>query len=271
MHRKLIAIFLGMGMTLLFLPGSAQAQQVGSVTAVFSAQAVVENPVWVPAAPLTSLQGASCDTDEQLDAGLLCNDGGGGWYFDTALGGAVPGGATFVAFGAGADASGPNAIGPSASAVVGGTAVNGLNGQLAAGDPSVANLSGSGSASFGPVVSDVGGTGVDLGAWCGLSQGEGTVNTAELTNLDSSGTTDYANLGQQVLVKWHASAGTVLPLTFWLDRNSNDTVQETVDRPAGQGAVQTTGAQPATCGVDGGGTESFFVTGYSTVLAQDVV
>lgn len=80
----------------------------------------------------------------------------------------------------------------------------------------------------------------NLGAYCGWSSGKGT----------SSGTVAGVSLSG-VSVEWPQSAGTALPLVY----KQGGTV-------IGHGVVQTTGATPGTCGVNGG-TKSFAVTGYS--------
>lgn len=249
MRKKLLAAFVGLALGMLFVPVPAQAQSVeaGSVTAVFSAQANVGTTdgqtVWAPVTP-----NGSCPTQSGVGNLPLCEDGGTDYGFDTRPTG------TCVAVADGAN-------GPNRGVVVGGTTVNGACALASTGN-------------FFPLLdaSDPANpTGYDLGAWCGLSTGEGSVDTAVV------GSVDYAAVPpNDILVKWHSSAGTVVPLTAWEDTNGNGTVDETDghippgpgDTPAGQGAVQTTGAQPDTCGIDGtNGSSAFLVSGYLTLYA----
>lgn len=85
----------------------------------------------------------------------------------------------------------------------------------------------------------------NIGAYCGWSSGQGTVDKADINGsvLPAAG----------LSVAWPQSAGTALPLVY-----------TSAGKPAGVGAVQTTGAQPGSCGV-GGGTTSFAVTGFSVL------
>lgn len=92
--------------------------------------------------------------------------------------------------------------------------------------------------STGTVHSGLGG----LGAFCGYSSGSGT----------ASGKIGGASLSG-VTVEWPQSAGTILPLVFG-------------GSVTGAGAVQTTGAEPGTCGVDDV-TTSFAVTGFAAIAA----
>jgi len=112
--------------------------------------------------------------------------------------------------------------------------------------------------------------GVNVGGWCGLSSGNGRVTTA---TFGGAGTTPVINaldaFPNGLSVQWVVSAATVLPLVF-------TTVEAGLTVPAGVGAVQTTGAQPGTCGLAGSGvpgsateprgTESFAVTGFAAVV-----
>ena len=86
-----------------------------------------------------------------------------------------------------------------------------------------------------------------LGAWCGLSSGNGT-SSGQIGSAAISG----------VGVQWVTSAGTIIPLVF-----TNGGL------PAGVGAVQTTGASPGTCGLnplDGfAPTTAFAVTGFAAI------
>lgn len=246
--RRALAVLAVVALGMLLAPSTASADHgtAESVTAVFSAQAHVcdantvddsqtvqqnandceSNPtdVFAPVAP-APVADQPCT---QQGSTPLCEDGGGDFVFDTELGSVAPDGATCIAVGAG-DTSGQNA-----AVVVNGSEVTGTCRLAATG-------------SFGPIAS-AGGT--DVGAWCGMSHGEGIVEHATVNGFD------YADAGHEVTFEWPSSAGTVLPIVFFVDGSPV---------PSGAGAVQTTGAQPGTCGFGGGATNSFFVTGFSSV------
>lgn len=102
------------------------------------------------------------------------------------------------------------------------------------------------SGSFGPVLGRPG-----LGATCFYSTGKGIVDVVRVNGIN-------VVAGKNVKVEWPAAAGTILPYVLSIGKHATD--GGTV---VGQGAVQVTGAEPGTCGLDGEATTDFAVTGYA--------
>lgn len=96
-------------------------------------------------------------------------------------------------------------------------------------------------ASTGTVLSGA----ANLGAFCGYSSGKSDTASGNIAGTTLTGVT----------IEWPQSAGTVLPLIY---RNAANAV-------IGVGAVQTTGAAPGTCGLVGGATRTFAVSGWSVL------
>lgn len=91
-----------------------------------------------------------------------------------------------------------------------------------------------------------------LGGYCGYSSGKGFVTRA-LINGNDSLPRDGAGTSLLAL-EWKQSAGTALPTIYTVNGQT-----------VGFGLSQTTGASPGTCGVASQGTNSFAVTGFSTL------
>lgn len=91
-----------------------------------------------------------------------------------------------------------------------------------------------------------------LGGYCGYSSGRGTVTTAAINGQDSLPRDGQGN--SLLKLEWPQSAGTALPTVYKVNGNV-----------VGFGLSQTTGAAPGTCGINGG-TTSFAVTGFSTLV-----
>ena len=104
---------------------------------------------------------------------------------------------------------------------------------------SACRLRSTGTVTTGPVTGTLGMS----GAFCGSSSGTGTVEVADLGGVSTG--------ARGATIRWEQSGGTVLAGTVFGGDGS----------VVGAFAVQTTGAQPGTCGVVGGATTSFAVTG----------